>query len=109
MPLRPAGSSDLTRIAEILVDAYTEDNMYQKLYPNWQAHPEEVFRGFYEKLVEAYWHYGQRIVVAYQHEANGRETITGVAVWERCGPGWEELWGVGGWWDPRKHILPMPH
>lgn len=82
--------------------------MYQKLYPNWQAHPGEVFRGFYEKLVEAYWHYGQRIVVAYEHEANGRETVTGVAVWERCGPGWEELWGVGGWFDPREYTYNPP-
>jgi hypothetical protein len=34
-----------------------------------------------------------------------REIITGIAQWERAGQGWEHIYGIWGWWDPRENYL----
>lgn len=39
-------------------------------------------------------------------DGDEEQVLTGVADWIRHGEGWERLWGIWAWWDPRKSISP---
>ena len=125
MPLRPATRADIPVMGKIFAAAFAPDSLFHVLFPYKAEHPE----GFERAAREVFWYhwYDYRMVhiLSYQlvddnEQSDGdersallpsgkkrrqKEIITGVAQWERTGKGWEKLYGILGWWDPRESRL----
>ena len=111
MPLRKAQRRDLPRIASTYAAAFWDEEVMGKLmHPYRQEHPQDFLRYWKHEVAEWYWSYSHQIMVSYEtkptRDGDEEQVLTGVADWIRHGEGWERLWGIWAWWDPRKSIYP---
>lgn len=119
MPIRYAHRSDVPVAADIIAAAISSDELGPILFPNREQHPEAVPLAFLQYVQPSYWDYSKVMLVSYAKPDEAVETlgnkttrskstrsqqgqiVTGVAIWSRVGIGWERVWNVWGWWDPR--------
>ncbi|RMD41551.1 hypothetical protein DV735_g3590, partial [Chaetothyriales sp. CBS 134920] len=96
MPVRPATRRDIPVMAHVVAASFGPDRLYQVMFPRMN----EYWADYEAALRDHLWltWYDYRKVLTHK-----KQRITGVAEWERAGPGWEKavygLWG--GRWDPR--------
>ncbi|KAI4244961.1 MAG: hypothetical protein L6R42_010318 [Xanthoria sp. 1 TBL-2021] len=106
MPRRIAQRRDLPSIASTYAAAFWDEEVMGKLmHPYRQEHPQDFLRYWRYEVAEWYWSYSHQIVVSYEtmqtSDGDEEQLLTGVADWIRHGEGWERLWGIWAWWDPR--------
>ncbi|KAL8815942.1 MAG: hypothetical protein Q9223_004977 [Gallowayella weberi] len=106
MPLRTARHHDLFTIAVIYAAAFWDERVIGELmHPHRQTFPQDYLRYWQQQVAEWYWSYSHQIVVSYELRKSEKnfeeEVLTGVADWIRYGQGWEQYWGIWGWWDFR--------
>ena len=111
MPLRKAQRRDLPSIASTYAAAFWDEEVMGKLmHPYRQEHPQDFLRYWRHEAAEWYWSYSHQIMVSYEtkptRDGDEEQILTGVADWIRHGEGWERLWGIWAWWDPRKLFSP---
>ncbi|OAP60363.1 hypothetical protein AYL99_05365 [Fonsecaea erecta] len=128
MPVRPATRSDIPAMAEIYAAAFQNDSLFRLLFPHSEQHPDDFVEAARERLSLAWYDFGQILMVSYQASPGdmgqdqdegsallasgapkqiGSEMVTGFALWERVGKGWEHVHGAWGRWDPREsRIFP---
>ncbi|CAL8584128.1 hypothetical protein XPA_009733 [Xanthoria parietina] len=109
MPLRKAQRRDLPRIASTYAAAFWDEEVMGKLmHPYRQEHPQDFLRYWKHEVAEWYWSYSHQIMVSYEtkptRDGDEEQVLTGVADWIRHGEGWERLWGIWAWWDPRSVV-----
>ena len=123
MPVRPAKAADIPTMASVLAAAFGPDPMFQAIFPFQQQHPGHFERAVRDNLWLAWYDYRKVLMVSYEDKAGGgtrierpadeqqalippvewrRQTITGMAEWERAGRGSFHINGLWGRWDPRK-------
>lgn len=128
MPLRPATRDDIPIMATILAASFAPDRLFQIMFPHEPEHPEAFVQAFQENIWISWYDYRQVWMVSYEasdgdqqqpagerdtllskggESGTGKEILTGIAKWERAGKGWESVYGVWGWWDPRCVIKPL--
>lgn len=100
MPIRQARLGDIAEISAIYASSFYDESLNAALSPYRREHPIDYLRGWTHRVSEAWWDYKRISVVSYEI-VQGHEKLTGVAEWAREGDGWEQLWGIKGWWDPR--------
>lgn len=84
-------------MARVLAASFGSDKLFQVMFPHQDEYPEDLVTTFRRSLREAWWDYSKVLMVSHEEEK-----ITGVAEWQRVGLGWEHVWSVLGWWDPRE-------
>lgn len=112
MPLRIAQRRDLPNIASTYAAAFWDEQVMGKLmHPYRQEHPQDFLRYWRYEVAEWYWSYSHQIMVSYETKQTSggdeEQLLTGVADWIRHGEGWERVWGIWAWWDPRKLFSPQ--
>lgn len=129
MPIRHAQRSDIPIMARVLAASFGPDKLFQVMFPYQNQYPGDLIKAFRRGLEVDWWDYSKVLMVSYEiqslahedadEERQGlirsrnsqNEVITGMAEWQRVGLGWEYVWNVLGWWDPRKspgHLHPIP-
>lgn len=118
MPIRPARHSDTPIMAQVLGASFGPDRLFQVMFPHQDEYPEDLVTAFRRSLRRAWWDYSKILMVSYETPSseptdddtraitttrNGqKEVITGMIEWQRVGLGWEHVWNLWGWWDPRE-------
>jgi len=113
-------------MATILAASFAPDRLFQVIFPRQQQYPEAFIQACRESLWLSWYDYKKVLMVSYEasdkgqqqesgerdappskgiSNVKGKEVLTGIAEWERVGKGWENVYGVWGWWDPRKNCL----
>ncbi|KAK5943159.1 hypothetical protein PMZ80_004165 [Knufia obscura] len=125
MPIRPARHSDIPIMAQVLGASFGPDRLFQVMFPHQDQYPEDLVTAFRRSLRRAWWDYSKILMVSYETPSsdptndetraitttrNGqKEVITGMIEWQRVGLGWEHVWNLRGWWDPRRLIQKFIH
>lgn len=142
MPIRQASYADIPAIARVFAASFGPDELFQIMYPYQDEYYEDFVTVLRRKLREHWWNYSMVLMVSYLEDAKQEEQqvvddevsderrallassppppksekhnqiITGAAVWQREGPGWETLWHAYGRWDPRllvRQLLTWRH
>ncbi|KIW27797.1 uncharacterized protein PV07_07504 [Cladophialophora immunda] len=109
MVLRLARLSDLPIISEILaVGFHDEEVVGPLLHPFRDQYPEDYLNYWRRRCRERYWDYSRVFLVSCEKDPRtGGEIVVGVAEWQRVGFGWAKVWGLRGFWDPRRLIEPI--
>ena len=128
MPIRPATRDDIPIMAKVLAASFGPDAMFQVMFPYQQQFPESFVQAMRDNLWLSWYDYRKILMVSYDtsnevqldvpSESDAllpkivkatapKQRITGLAEWERVGKGWERLYGLWGWWDPRRIIKPL--
>lgn len=125
MPIRPARYSDIPIMARVLAASFGPDQLFQIMFPHQNDYPDDFIKAFRRGMRVDWWDYSKALMISYETPTcdvddldeerrelvtrrDGRdEIITGFAEWQRIGLGYEHVWNVLGWWDPRK--LPFPY
>lgn len=97
--VRDARYSDLPAIATLLTKAFWDDVLLGELiHPHRAKFPADNELWWLRRARVLFWDYRRKWLVAVQ-EKDGRESIVGIAQWERIGRGGKklDLW----WFDPR--------
>lgn len=120
MPLRHAQRSDIPIMAHVLAASFGPDKLFQVMFPYQDRYPDDLVKAFRRGLEVDWWDYSKVLMVSYEVQSpagrdaederrglitrrnNRNEVITGMGEWQRVGLGWEHVWNVLGWWDPRK-------
>lgn len=120
MPIRHARYADIPIMARVLAASFGPDGLFQIMFPHQDEHPEDLVTAFRRSLRVAWWDYSKVLMLSYENakddvetlddeyhqlltKRNGQnEIVTGFVEWQRVGLGWEHVWNVLGWWDPRK-------
>jgi hypothetical protein len=114
-------------MARIFSSAFGPDPLFHVFFPHQDEYPNGIFEAGMDNFWTAWFDYRLVHVISYEisddnEQANGertallpnakngrqKETITGMAQWERLGKGWEGVYGIWGWWDPRGKLRPCP-
>ena len=108
MALRLAQAREIPIIATIYAAAFWNEHVMGRLmHPYRGDYPDDYLRYWMQRVTEWYWDYSHQLVVTYNSNPSAvresQATITGVADWIRYGDNWENIWGIRGRWDPRKH------
>ncbi|EAS35713.3 uncharacterized protein CIMG_01067 [Coccidioides immitis RS] len=109
MPIRLARYSDTPTIGSIFAAGfYDEEVVGVILHPYRDQFPQDFVAHWYHRCRERFWDHSMVYLVSYETDpASGKEVLTGAAEWKRQGLGWEKVWGLWGWWDPRRLIRPV--
>ena len=107
-------------MAMVFAASFGPDPLFKVLFPFMAEHPDGLARSASETFWLGWFDYRMVHVVSYELSDDGddersallsrdtkggkREVITGLAQWERLGKGWEHVYGIWGWWDPRKTL-----
>lgn len=120
MPIRYARNSDIPIMARVLAASFGPDKLFQVMFPYQHQYPDDLVKAFRRGLEADWWDYSKVLMVSYEVQSlededannerqdltmrrnNQKEVITGMIEWQRVGLGWEHVWNVLGWWDPRK-------
>lgn len=108
MPVRLARLSDLDAAARIFAAGFHEEEVLgQLLHPYREQYPDDFVQYWKWSCRKRYWDYARVLIVSFvektDEDGRKREVLTGVAAWNRMGPGWMKVWGLWGWWDPSKY------
>lgn len=107
-------------MARVLAASFGPDKLFQVMFPRKDQYPDDLIKAFRRGLEVDWWDYSKVLMVSYEVQSsadgdadderqhlttrrnNQNEVITGMGEWQRVGLGWEHVWNVLGWWDPRK-------
>ena len=107
-------------MARVLAASFGPDKLFQVMFPHQDQYPDDLVKAFRRGLEVDWWDYSKVLMVSYETQSledrdadderqgltttrnNQNEVITGMIEWQRVGLGWEHVWNVLGWWDPRK-------
>ncbi|WEW58034.1 hypothetical protein PRK78_003501 [Emydomyces testavorans] len=109
MPIRIARYADFSTIPSIFAIGFHDEEVFGPfLHPYREQFPQDYLTHWHRQCRQKFWDYSKVFLVSYETEqGTGREILTGVAEWQRDGSGWEKVWGLWGWWDPRRLIQPI--
>ncbi|KAF2843582.1 hypothetical protein M501DRAFT_103921 [Patellaria atrata CBS 101060] len=104
--IRPARFSEQYRIAEVLTAAFWDDELFGNIInPRRHEFPEDNKLYWLRQFQVNWWDWTHQYIVAVvQHE--GKELVTGVALWERLGEEGRRKMAPK-WWDPRSLLHPL--
>ena len=100
--LRDARYSELPEIANVMAQAFWNDNLFGDLiHPHRAQHPDDMDLYWLRRSRVTFWNWRWKFLVAVSKDAEGKEVIAGVAQWGRLGDGGKEmdLWTL----DPREY------
>lgn len=107
-------------MAQVMAASFGPDKLFQIMFPNQNEFPSDFVQAFRRSLSVDWWDYSKVLMVSYEisseksddsntidqtlatRRSGQTEVITGMIEWQRIGVGWEHVWNVLGWWDPRK-------
>lgn len=118
MPIRLARWADTGIMADVLAASFGPDRLFEVMFPYKDQHWNDFVKHWRRNLRVSWWDYSKVLMVSYeevvpdeinaeQHHLlttrNGHhEIITGVAEWGRVGLGWQHVWNIWRWLDPRE-------
>lgn len=100
--LREARYSELPEIANVMAQAFWNDNLFGDLiHPHRAQHPDDMDLYWLRRSRVTFWNWRWKFLVAVSKDDEGKEVIAGIAQWGRLGNGGKEmdLWTL----DPRKY------
>ena len=90
--LRDARYSELPEIARVMSRAFWKDVLFSDLiHPHREQYPEDVDLYWLRRARVVFWDYRWRLIVAVSKHQTGKDTIVGIAQWERLGDGGKKL------------------
>ncbi|GAB7352978.1 hypothetical protein MBLNU459_g3545t1 [Dothideomycetes sp. NU459] len=105
MPIRQATYGDLLPAAQVAAAAFFEEDLFGPvMHPYRHQYPADVSLWFLRQLRKDFFH--ARAVLLVSHPASSPNTITGLSVWIRKGPGGEPLDARQSWvaWAAEKMV-----
>lgn len=107
MPIRQASYADLLPAAQVAAAAFFEEDLFGPvMHPYRHQYPADVYLCFLRQLRKDF--FQPRAVILVTHPASSPNTITGVGVWVRKGPGGDSLQAGQSWaaWVVEK-LIPL--
>lgn len=107
MPIRPANFADLLPAAHVCARAFADEDLFGiKIHPNRSAFPGDMYLFFLRQLRSDF--FDGRTTVMVSHIKGQLNSITGVAVWMRKGPGGDRMAASQSWlaWFTGRFIIP---
>jgi len=104
--LRDARYSELPEIANVMAQAFWNDNLFGDLiHPHRAQHPDDMDLYWLRRSRVTFWNWRWKFLVAVSKDAEGKEVIAGVAQWGRLGDGGKvmDLWTL----DPKSSYTPL--
>lgn len=102
--LRDARYSELPEIANVMAQAFWDDNLFGDLiHPNRAQYPKDMDLYWLTRSRVYFWNWRFKFLVAVTKNEDGKEVIAGIAQWMRLGDGGKkmELQTL----DPRKSLI----
>ncbi|KAH7196381.1 acyl-CoA N-acyltransferase [Fusarium flagelliforme] len=104
--LRDAHYSELPEVARVMSRAFWKDELFGDLiHPHREQYPEDVDLYWLRRARVVFWDYRWRLIVAVSNDQSGKESIVGIAQWERLGDGGKKLECAT--LDPRNLLKPL--
>ncbi|KAJ4137167.1 hypothetical protein NW768_002748 [Fusarium equiseti] len=104
--LRDAHYSELPEVARVMSRAFWKDELFGDLiHPHREQYPEDVDLYWLRRARVVFWDYRWRLIVAVSKDQSGKESIVGIAQWERLGNGGKKL--ECSTLDPRNLLKPL--
>ncbi|KXJ94954.1 acyl-CoA N-acyltransferase [Microdochium bolleyi] len=103
--LRDARYSDLPVIAHVMALAFWDDHIFGAIiHPHRDQFPLDSDLYWLRRARISFWDWHYKWLVAVAKGDDGRETVVGIAQWERMGEGAKAL--ECAWFDPRNLLKP---
>ncbi|KAJ4022890.1 hypothetical protein NW752_003345 [Fusarium irregulare] len=104
--LRDVHYSELPEVARVMSRAFWKDELFGDLiHPHREQYPEDVDLYWLRRARVVFWDYRWRLIVAVSKDLSGKESIVGIAQWERLGDGGKKL--ECSTLDPRNLLKPL--
>lgn len=108
-------------MARVKAASFSPDRLFEVIFRHKDEYPDDMVTAFRRSIRVSWWDYSKVLMVSYEeikadeiepqtHDLTitrhgRREVITGMSEWQRVGLGWNSVWNIWGWWDPRKSWL----
>lgn len=101
--LRFARFSEIYSCAQVLAQSFAEDVLFgEYIHPHRHEYPDDMALFWYRPMLTEWFDWTMVFLVSTEMDKQGREIITGVALWHRMGDNGRRCgWGLAPW-DPSK-------